>query len=125
MTDMLANAATWLNAQRASKLSQTVTFTTDDGEVSVSATPGSTDYEVDDDNGLTLEAKSQDWIVAAADLVINDEQVEPQPGNRITSAAGETFQVLPLGALGHFRRCDPAGTMLRIHTKLITLEESS
>ena len=121
MADMLATGAAWLNEIRAASLSQTVTFKRGSDEVELQATLGQTRYEIETNAGAVTEAIATDFIVAAADLVLSESAVLPQSGDRIETES-ETFEVLDLGGTGFYRRCDPAGVMIRIHAKKVAPE---
>jgi len=118
MSDLLTDAAGWLSEVRRTSLSQSVTYSRGESSVQLQATPGRTEYEIADEYGTTVKAHVTDWIVDAADLVLDGQRVLPEPGDRITTADGRTFEVLPLAG-EHYRFLDPAGTMLRIHTRRI------
>ena len=125
MADLLGQAVAWLDGQRAAHLSRQVVYQRGDESVELAATLGSTTYEVADDFGATVEAKATDFIVAADALVLGGQAVKPQPGDRIRLPAGAkvlVFEVLDLGAAGHYRPCDPEGRMLRIHAKQVDEE---
>lgn len=122
MVDMLADAAVWLGGIRTDHMSGTITYQRGSDNVEISATRGSTTYEVTDDDGATVEAVQTDFIIATADLVLDSALTKPEIGDRIIlTSAGLTltFEVLDLGGTGHFRLSDQHGVSLRIHTKQI------
>ena len=122
MADLLGQAVDWLNGRRAAHLSRTVTYVRGAESVELSATLGSTVYEVTDEAGATIQAKATDFILSADELVLGGEPVEPQVGDRIHVAAGDkvlVFEVLELASAGHYRPSDPYGVTLRIHTKQV------
>ena len=127
MTDLLEQAAAWLDDQRVRHMSRLVTYSRGAESVELAATLGSTTYEVTDDAGATVQTKATDFIVSAEGLVLGGGTVKPQPGDRINVPAGEkvlVFEVLDLGGAGHYRPCDPAGRMLRIHAKQVDEEQA-
>ena len=122
MTDLLEQAAAWLDDQRVRHMSRLVTYSRGAESVELAATLGSTTYEVTDDAGATVQAKATDFIVSAEALVLAGEAVKPQPGDRIrVTSSGKVlvYEVLDLGGAGHYRPCDPGGRMLRIHAKQV------
>lgn len=126
MVDMLHNAVGWLDGMRESWLSQTVSYWRGNDSVQLAATLGTTRYDVMDEAGATIKAKATDFIVASASLVLAGVVSLPLVGDVIRLASNGTiavFQVLELGAAGHYQPCDPGGTMLRIHAKQIDEEE--
>jgi hypothetical protein len=127
MSDMLQQAAAWLDGMRQAHLSRTVEYSRGELSVELPATLGSTTYEVMDESGATVQAKATDFIVSADALVVGGETVKPEPGDRINVPAGEkllVFEVLDLGGAGHYRPCDPGGRMLRIHAKQVGEEQA-
>lgn len=125
MNDLLDQATSWLDAQRAEHLSRLVTYVRGDQSVALPATMGNTTYEVQDDTGATAEAKATDFLISADQLVLGSEITLPVPGDRIRVTRGETvevFEVMALGGAGHYRPCDPFGRLLRVHTKQVATE---
>ena len=120
MTDLLEQAAAWLDDMRVKHMSQTVTYTRSAESVEMAATFGRTTYEVTDESGATVQAVATDFVVSAEAIVLGGERTLPDPGDQIrVSAGGQTrvFEVMDLGGAGHYRPADPYGRMLRIHTK--------
>lgn len=125
MPDMLEQAVGWLGDMRTQHLSRTVEYVRGAETVELSATLGSTRYELTDDAGATVEAKATDFIVAADELALGGAAVKPQIGDRIRLPAGASvlvFEVLDLAGSGHWRPADPFGKALRIHAKQIDEE---
>ena len=122
MVDMLECAVSWLNDMRRAYMSRRVIYQRGDEFIEMAATLGSTTYEITDDAGATVKAVASDFIVSAADLILGGQAVEPQLGDRImvpVGAATVVYEVLDLGGAGHYRRADPLGKALRIHTKWV------
>ena len=119
---MLGQAAAWLDSMRVAYLSRTVTYSRGAESVELSATLGSTSYEVTDDAGATVRAKATDFIVSPDALVVGGVKVTPQLGDLIrVPASGKVlvFEVLDLAGAGHYRPADPYGVTLRIHAKVV------
>jgi len=122
VADLLQQAVDWLDSVRTSHLSQTVTYQRGSESVQLAATLGSTGYEVSDDFGATVQARTTDFIVSADALVLDGQQAMPQPGDRISVTTGAkvlVFEVLALPGGEHYRPADPHGRMLRIHAKQV------
>lgn len=122
MTDILEDGVNWLNGIRLTHLAQSVTYKRDWETITVTATLGSTTYEVADEDGLLIQAKSTDFLIAASALVLGEGLVKPELGDQIIRTVGGeelTFEVLDLGGVGHYRPADQYGKVLRIHTKQI------
>ena len=123
---MLEQAVSWLGDMRTRHLSRTVEYVRGAESVELSATLGSTRYELTDDAGATVQAKATDFIVAADELVLSGAVTKPQIGDRIRLPAGAAvlvFEVLDLAGAGHWQPADPFGKALRIHTKLVDEED--
>ena len=69
-----------------------------------------------DSGGFTTDYQPYDYLIAATDYVIADEQVEPEQGDRLTEPLG-TFEVLPVagGPCVHYRE----DGLFRVHTKRV------
>ncbi|MFH1302334.1 MAG: hypothetical protein ABIK07_14835 [Planctomycetota bacterium] len=104
-----------------------LTYTQDGTPIDINGTQGSTNWRVMDRDGFPLRKTSVDWIVKAADLVIDGVPVLPKRNGLITRVLGgvsRVYQVLPFGDDElEYRFLDTGRTMLRIHTKLITEDE--
>lgn len=98
----------------------TVTYHRGAFSVELPATVGSTDITILDGNGFQTIVSSRDYLIEAAALVLDGEQVEPQKGDLIVEVIdGQTCTHQPLDLNGEpsFRYSDPARSQLRIHTK--------
>ncbi|HQL75981.1 MAG TPA: hypothetical protein PLD58_22590 [Phycisphaerae bacterium] len=125
MADLLEQAVSWLGRMRNAHLARAVTYQRGGQSVDLSATLGSTDYQVADESGLTVQAVATDFLIAADRLVLDGIRTLPRLGDRIRLADGErvkVYEVLDLAGGGHFRPSDPYGQTLRIHTKQVDEE---
>lgn len=119
MADLLQTGVNWLADQREDYMSQSVTATRGTASATFDATFGSNIYEISDENGITVKAKADDFIVTASDYDFGAGPVAPQRGDTITALDGRIFQTLDLAGQPCYRPADPFGKSLRIHTKLI------
>ncbi|MEX2670921.1 MAG: hypothetical protein WD294_02300 [Phycisphaeraceae bacterium] len=126
MGDLLQRGTDWLAQQRHEHLTRPVTYRRGDASVEVQATIGRTVFRVDDTYGNVIRHVSRDYLIRAADLVVNDEATVPQRGDRIEEVIGDqlvTHEVMsPDKATGDWRYSDPQRLTLRIHTKQIREE---
>jgi len=128
MADMLRAGAAFLAAQNKAHMSQTVTYQRGAATVELKAKLGRTQRPTQDQFGVQFTWEARDYIVHAADLVLDGVQVEPQEGDRIVETIGGkavTFEVLPGPGEPCFRFSDNYRIELRIHTKQIAEEASS
>jgi hypothetical protein len=129
MADLLEQAAGWLDGMRQAHLSKPVLYCRADDSVEVPATVGKTVFEVDDGYGAIERFESRDFLIAAAELALDGEQVQPQPGDRINETAGVlgektlVYEVMAPGREPCWRWSDPFRRTLRIHTKQIGEEQ--
>ena len=118
MSDLLAQGAAWLTAQRRASASQTVTYSRGVATVSLSAAIGSSAFSLDNGN-VVLTIESRDYLFAAADLILGGVQVTPLAGDRITEADGQVYEVLPMAGEPAWRHSDRQRTSLRVHTRQV------
>ena len=92
----------------------------------VDATVGKTEFEAfSPETGLVVHAETRDYLIQAADLVLNGERVLPEVGDRIREElAGKTIvcEVMAPQGQPQFRWCDPSRTTLRVHAKQVGTE---
>jgi hypothetical protein len=122
MADLLANASAWLEQQRMLHLSRSVTYQRGAQSVPVLATIGKTAFEIDDGFGVLQRIESRDFLVLAADLVLDGAATLPQRGDIVAETVGDStlqYEVTAPGKEPCWRYSDPYRQTLRIHTKQI------
>ena len=78
-----------------------------------------------------MRREVRDYLVATADLILDEQRVLPERGDVIEETDGVAvyrYEVMSLGSEPHWRYSDPYRSLLRIHTKLVAtlvLDESS
>jgi hypothetical protein len=117
MTDLLQTGIDWLDAQRKASLSRLVTYKRGGDSVEIAATLGTSEEEVYDESGTSMRAKRTDFLVTAADLILDGYLVTPIPGDRIVHGA-KTYEVMALADGRHYVAF-PGNVTLRIHAKLV------
>ncbi len=117
MPNLLAQGAAWLEQQRTKHLTTTVTYVRNDVQIAVPATIGRTKYEAEDGQVVRIEFTDRDFLVLAADLVLNGQVTEPDRGDLIREGPRE-FEVLD------WRYSDPYRNTLRINTKHVGAVET-
>lgn len=125
MADMLAKGLQWLAQQRTEHMSQSVVYVRDADSVTVPATIGRTEFEIDDGQGLIQKYESRDFLVQTADLILDGTAKLPERGDQIRETQGATiyvYEVLAPGQERPWRYSDPYRQTLRIHTKHIETE---
>lgn len=113
------------DAQFAEAFGGDVTYVRGSSETTVTATATLHDYEVTDVRGAIETIRSRDYVIEAADLMIDGEPIEPRSRDRIKETiAGtiEVFQAMPLGKRPVAEHTDASHTAWLIHTKHIGSE---
>lgn len=120
---MLQTGSAWLADQMIEHCSGLITYEQAGQQVTLSAVFGRTMLKLADEvTGFRIVWTDRDFIVRAADLVLNGVAVLPARGDRIAEVSNGvawTFDVLAPGDEPHWRWSDPERTMLRIHGKLV------
>ena len=127
MTDLLRKSSEWLEDQRTRHAASTVEYVRGSRSVELPATIGRTTFEVDDGYGVLVRHESRDFLILAADLVLDAEQMLPERGDRIRETQGDTTFVYEVTAPGKepaWRYSDPYRKTLRIHTTQIDVEDT-
>jgi len=120
MTDLLQKASDWLENQRTRHAATTVQYVRGSRSVEVLASIGKTTFEVDDGYGILVRHESRDFLILAADLVLDDQPILPQRGDRIRETQGGQVFVYEVTAPGKepcWRYSDSYRKTLRIHTQ--------
>ena len=118
---MLSDATKWLHDQAHNHLADTVTYRRGELEVSLAATVGRSEFEIERETGVIVSFESRDYIFRVSDLVLGGETVEPLAGDCIVEA-GRIYEVMAPGDRPAWRWSDPFHTAFRVHTKHIGQE---
>jgi hypothetical protein len=123
MADLLETGQAWLADKLQEHAARSVVYHRGAQNVAVLATIGRTLLRLDDgDGGVRMAWTDRDFLIPAANLVLNGITVTPETGDRITETVGlntSTFEVMAYGGEPPWRYSDPFGKLLRIHTKFI------
>lgn len=119
MSDMLSRAETAMGRIQKASASQTVTYQRLGQFVILQATVGASAMSMYDQNGTVIAFDSTDFLVHAADLLLNGKQVEPRRGDEVIWN-GNIYRVLSESQGERpYRDSGPDGTVLRIMTKRV------
>ena len=127
MADLLEHASNWLEDQRNTHRTHTVTYVRSEDTVDVPATIGRTEFEIAGDYGVIERVESRDFLILTGDLVLAGNPTLPERGDRIRETRGATtyvYEVMAPGKEPHWRYSDPYRKTLRIHTKQIATENA-
>ena len=123
MADLLEAGQQWLAEQLQEHASRSVVYHRGADNIAVQATIGRTLLKLDDGyGGVRMQWTDRDFLIPAADLVLNGSTVTPERGDRITETVGlntSVFEVMAYGGEPPWRHSDPFGRLLRIHTKFV------
>lgn len=123
MPSLLEEGAAWLGEQLQGAAGIEVEYGRRSASLTMVGWPSMHEYEVLDEDGIPTRILSQDWTFVAAELVLDDQPIEPRPGDRITQTVdGEEFpfEVMPLEKKPCFERLDAAGRLVVVHTKRVS-----
>ena len=121
MPNILGKAADWLERQRHQHLTTAVWFEREGKRIGLAATIGRTRFESTDEYGRVLHTESRDFLVRAADLMIDGTAVLPRPGDLIIEGDLH-YEVMSPAGEPEWRWSDVNRSTLRIHTKQIDEE---
>lgn len=121
MADLIGDGASWLASQLKSFASVEVIYSRGGDTRKLQATSGRSRIQLSDDQGGPRIVEWQDdWLIAAADLLLSNGLTDPLLGDEITvptgPKAGRYVLLRPDPTISHAERCN-AGTMWRCHTK--------
>lgn len=126
MTDVLHTGSDWLADQLKEHASRSVVYRRGTDEVAVQATIGRTLLKLDDGyGGVRMEWTDRDFMIHAADLVLNGNAVLPERGDLIHETQGDktfVYEVMAPGKEPAWRWSDVFRKVLRIHAKQVGVE---
>lgn len=127
MPNILEQGAGWLADQLKTHASTEAVYQRGAQQVTVQATIGKTEFEIEDGSGVIQRFQSRDYLIQTADLKLGGVPTLPAAGDRIRETVGDqtlVYEVLAPGNEPHFRYSDPFRKLLRIHTKHVATETS-
>ena len=122
MADLINGALQWLDGMRHKHATRPVTYSRGPDSITIQATVGRSVFQVLSSEGAVGTVERRDYIVRAADLVFSGAVTLPQVGDRVRETVGtqvQEYEVVETGQEPHYRKVDPAGTALRVHTALV------
>lgn len=122
MNDIMKSSSEWLADFRKENASRMVSYGRGSKSVSVAATIGNTVHTSQNDIGLTEVWQSRDYLIFAAELIIDGSIITPTREDKITDIDDQgnpvVYKVFPDGE-DCYRFSDKYGKTLRIYTKRI------
>ena len=127
MPNLLQTGAAWLADQLKTHASMEVVYQRGADQVTVSATIGKTEFEVDDGSGVIQRVQSRDYLIQTADLQFGGIPTLPAAGDRVRETIGDktyVYEAMAPGNEPHYCYSDPFRKLLRIHTKHVDTEDA-
>ncbi len=122
MTNRLERGSQWLSEQIDHYAASSVLYRRGSLTVPVQAGKGRSTFEITDRSGILVEIESRDFLISAANLLLDDLPILPEVGDRIIETIGgklQAYEVSNFGAEQPYRFCDPYRYKLRIHTRYV------
>lgn len=119
MADLLLTAETWLGKIHKDHVSQTVTYQRGSSTVSVSATMCPSEVDQTLNGQMIVGYVRKDFLIHAADLILEGRQVSPEVGDTIAYGAQVYRVVSQNTGEKPFRESGAGGVVLRISTKQV------
>lgn len=117
---MLDKGNQWLADKLIQHASREVVYRRGEESVTVAAVVGRTLLQLNDEySGIRMEHTDRDYLIRAADLVIDGVVVTPDEGDIIEDARDGNYQLMTIPGEPSWRWSDPNQHMLRIHTKKV------
>ena len=121
MNHLLHWGQQWLNSQLKQHASRTVDYKRGASSITVQATIGRTLLKLDDGyGGIQMQWTDRDYLIAAADLVLDGLPTLPQRGDKIYETQNGltyVYEVLAPGQEPVWKWSDLYRSLFRIHTK--------
>lgn len=97
MPSFFENSMDWFTAQQKLLAGREVIYKRGVNEITITIVDGASEFEHDDGSGTLDKFETRDYIVAAADLVINDVTILPQRGDQIIDGSETVTVDMPDG----------------------------
>ena len=120
MSNMMQTGMAWLDSQRKAHMGLSVVYRRGADSVTLTATPGRTNYQTTTEDGAIVETKARDYLISRADLILGGEEVEPKVGDIIEEINGDRthiYTVCENEGAKCFDGSDEYHITLRVHTK--------
>ncbi len=120
--DRLAWGSAWLQATQRKHAASPVSYQRGDSSIAVAAQAGRSNFTTQDGSGFYVDTEARDFLVTAADLVLDDIPVEPAAGDLIVVTGPDrctqyVYEVMPPPGEPAWRWADDYHVRYRIHVK--------
>ncbi|HBG25671.1 MAG: hypothetical protein A2Y10_02475 [Planctomycetes bacterium GWF2_41_51] len=117
MANLLKTGIQFLADKLKAHASETVIYKRGADTVTICATFGKTNYQIEDDSGFQIGGQITDFLFDAEDLIIDGLLTVPKAGDQIQTDSA-IYEALFLQD-GCWRYSDPYRKIIRLHTKEI------
>lgn len=110
----------WLNETLKANCPVEATYTRGGETIAIVVRLGRTIFASNRQGGPRIEFGEIDFLIDAADLVLNESRTQPAEGDRIAltlRSIAYTFEILPVGGEPAWRWSDEYRTCYRVHCK--------
>ena len=125
MTDLLSDANTFLEQQLWQYAARTVSYKRGSSTINVTAVVGATRGRSEDELGMQWDVITRDYLIRASDLMVNNQEIEPDRGDEIREQANGKTYVYRVGRDGRaplWEWADTEHRVRRIHTQFVGTE---
>jgi len=116
---LLDRGAAWLARQALGCAGRSILYRRGDSAVQVVALVGQTPFRLVDEYGTSIRVVGRDYLIRAADLILDGLAVTPAAGDGIEDGAAVWVVAGPGGGEPEWRYSDPGGVILRVHVKRV------
>jgi hypothetical protein len=118
MANMIQDGISWLAGQLKTHASNQVIYKRGTNTVTVNATLGKTEFEVEHDSGVVDRVETRDYLINAADIDFGAGPVKPQRGDKIVEVLNGTThtRTVSVPTQGQVWSHDGFEVKLRVHT---------
>ncbi|MDI1342504.1 MAG: hypothetical protein PSV22_00175 [Pseudolabrys sp.] len=129
MGNMLSDADRFLTSQMRKHAATEVVYARGDDSVTVMATVGRTQREIEDASGSVHRWDARDYLITASDLRLGGLVVEPQEGDRIIEKGEGRSTVIhevraAFSGQAPWSWSDSSRTTVRVHTAYLGIEDA-
>lgn len=102
-----------------------ITYSRGGSDVTLTAVVGRTPFEQVSESGMVTRFESRDFLIVAAELILDGNETLPAAGDQIRETVGGevlVYEVLERPGIPPYRLTDQFRRALRVHTKHIATE---
>jgi hypothetical protein len=122
MTSLMERGLAMAAAHSPTAAGGTIRYSRGASSVTLPATFGRSEFQVEDQDGIRVEWSDRDFILQTSALVLDSAVAEPIRGDKVETLDSngstiDTFEVLAPAGAKPFKYCDPQEQLIRVHSK--------